>query len=271
MEQLYENHSLVTRDFPIIFHSNHLQKHNEFHQPHWHENIELLFMTEGITEIMLDDSSVCAQKGSIVVVNSSVTHNFHPVTEFSEYECLIIDKNFCEQYGFFVDEKFICNTITDERLFVLIRNIRHLKEDKPKYYSAEILSDVLKILSILFREYIDNNYFEKSNHNLEMVKMGIKYIKKHIKEDLTIDEIAKYAGYSKYHFCRCFKDITGYTVNSYINQAKIAQAYKRLSRGDVNVGDIATEYGFNDISYFTKVFKKYTKVLPSKVGQSQKR
>ena len=59
--------------------------------------------------------------------------------------------------------------------------------------------------------------------------------------------------------------ITGYTVNSYINRAKIEQAYRELSSGEVSVGDIAEEYGFNDISYFTKVFKKYTNLLPSKV------
>lgn len=270
MEQIYENHSLVTREFPVIFHNNQLQKNRGFFHPHWHENIELLFMTDGITEVMLDNSSVQAKPGDIIVVNSSVTHNFRPITEFSSYECLIIDKNFCEQFGFFVDEKFICHHISDERLFSRIRNIRKLKDTEPKYFSAEILSDVLKILSILFREYIDNNYFEKVNKNLEMVKSGIKYIRKHIKENMTIDEIAAYAGYSKYHFCRCFKDITGHTVNSYINQAKIDQAYKQLSQGESNVGDIAAEYGFNDISYFTKVFKKYTHTLPSKVGQTER-
>ena len=96
-----------------------------------------------------------------------------------------------------------------------------------------------------------------------MVKKGIKYISKHLKEALTVDEIADYAGYSKYYFCRCFKDITGYTVNSYINQAKIARTYKILCRGESTVGDVAAEYGFSDISYFTKVFKKYSGMTPS--------
>ena len=270
MEQIYENHSLVTKDFPVIFHNNKLRKRGVFCQPHWHENIEILFMTDGITGVMLDDSSVQAQKGNIVVVNSSVAHNFHSVTETSAYECLIVDKSFCEQFGFFVDEKFICNTIADNRLFELMQNIKHLKETMPEYFSAEILSDVVKILSILFREYVDNNYFEKSNKNLEMVKLGIKYIKKHLKENLSVDEIADYAGYSKYHFCRCFKEITGYTVNSYINQAKIAYAYTQLSQTDISVGDIALECGFNDISYFTKVFKKYAHILPSKVSKAER-
>ena len=265
MKDLYENLSLPMKEFPIIFHTNRIHRLRSFFGAHWHENIELLFMTKGITEIMLNENSVQASAGEIVVINSSITHAFRPVEEVSEYECLIIDKGFCEQFGFFVDEKYICSTLADNRIFDLMKDIKTLKQTKPEYFSAEILSDVLKILSILFREYVDDNYYEKVSKNLEMVKKGIKYINKHLKEALTVDEIADYAGYSKYHFCRCFKDITGYTVNSYINQAKIAQAYKLLGKGAATVGDVAAEYGFSDISYFTKVFKKYTAVLPSKV------
>ena len=270
MEQIYENHSSYTKDFPVIFHTNHLHKTATlFYQPHWHENIEVLFMKKGITEVMLDDSSVQASAGDIVVVNSSVTHNFRPVSDQSEYECLIVDKSFCEQFGFFVDEKFICNTLSDERLFSLINNIKYLDATKPDHYSPEILSDVLKILTILFRKYVNKDYFYKTSSNLEMVKRGIKYIKKHIKENMSIDEIALYSGYSKYHFCRSFKEITGYTVNSYINQTKIAEAYKRLDRDKVSVSDVAAEYSFSTTSYFTKVFKKYTYITPSQVGRTE--
>lgn len=270
MKEHYENLSLTMKEFPIIFHTNRFQKVGCFFVSHWHENIELLFMTEGTTEIMLNENSIRVSEGEIVVINSSVTHTVQPMSDFLEYECLIVDKSFCEQFGFFVDEKYICSVLKDDRIFELMKNIKYLKQEMPEYCSAEILSDVLKIMSILFREYADDNYYEKNSKNLEMVKKGIKYINKHLKEALTVDEIADYAGYSKYYFCRCFKEITGYTVNSYINQAKIAQTYKILCRGESTVGDVATEYGFNDISYFTKVFKKYTCTLPSKVQKEEK-
>lgn len=265
MNDYYENLSSYTKEFPVIFHTNKIYSFRSFFGAHWHESIELLFMTEGPTEIMLNENCFRVSAGEIVVINSSVTHAFRPVCDSCEYECLIIDKGFCEQFGFFVDEKYICSVLKDDRIFELMKNIKYLKQEMPEYYSAEILSDVLKILSILFREYVDDNYYEKVSKNLEMVKRGIKYINKNLKKDITIEEVAKYAGYSKYYFCRCFKDITGYTVNSYINQAKIAQTYKILCRGEVSVGDVAAEYGFNDISYFTKVFKKYMHILPSKV------
>ncbi len=270
MNDYYENLSSYTKEFPVIFHTNKIYSFRSFFGAHWHESIELLFMTEGTTEIMLNENRVRVSAGEIVVINSSVTHAFRPVSDYSEYECLIVDKGFCEQFGFFVDEKYICSTLSDRRLFELIKDIKHLKQTAPEYCSAEILSDVLKILCILFREYVDDNYYEKTSKNLEMVKKGIKYINKNLKKDIIIEDVAEYAGYSKYYFCRCFKDITGHTVNSYINQAKIAQAYKVLCRGEANVGDVAEEYGFNDISYFTKVFKKYMHTLPSKIMNEER-
>ena len=267
MNHNYEFQFQRSKESPFNFHSEKLCSPHAIVMPHWHENIELLFMTEGITEVMLNDNCIHASAGTLVVINSNTTHQCYPVTYTSEFECLIIDKNFCEQFGLFTDENFICSTVSDERLFSLMKNLKHLNEIKPKYFYSEITSDVLKILSILFREYAEQEFFEakNKNKNVEMVTTAIRYINKHLKENLNIDKVAEHVGYSKCYFCSTFKDITGCTVNSYINQKKILQIYRLLGRGEKNINEIATEYGFNDVSYFTKVFKKYAKTLPSKV------
>ena len=262
--KIYEYHSYRNNNLPIIFHQDIVRADLPV-TPHWHENIALLFVKEGVISVNLDDTEATAKQGEILVINSSVIHRISATTEFARYTCLIIDKHFCDEHGFYVDEKRICETIEDEALFKTASDIRSILKAKPEYYLTEVLIYVMNILITLFRNYISSDEITESNKNIEMIKKGIKYIKKHFKEQISIEEIADYAGYSKYYFCRRFKEITGSTVNTYINQVKIDYAYRQLSNTDITISDIAFECGFNDISYFTKIFKKYSLTLPSKV------
>ena len=92
-----------------------------------------------------------------------------------------------------------------------------------------------------------------------------KYIKNNFTKPITVEDVAKNTGYSKYYFCRCFKEITTVTVNTYMNQVRVNYAYKLISENNINVYNAALQSGFSDPSYFTKVFKKYFSVSPSQV------
>ena len=73
------------------------------------------------------------------------------------------------------------------------------------------------------------------------------------------------ANLSRYHFCRLFKEITNKTVTDYINQIRINQSEEMLKDSSKNITEVATANGFNNLSYFSKVFKKYKKIPPSKI------
>jgi len=62
---------------------------------------------------------------------------------------------------------------------------------------------------------------------------------------------------SKYHLCRTFKKYTGYTVNEYININRVMQAKKLLTDTEISVSDIAEQTGYQSLTNFGKVFKKY--------------
>ena len=83
----------------------------------------------------------------------------------------------------------------------------------------------------------------------------IKYIDNHIKEKLTLDYVADFAGYSKWHFCSLFKRFTGKSFVDYINDKKMQYAVNDIIRGE-KVTNVAFEYGFDTISGFNKAFLK---------------
>lgn len=261
----YENHQYKNTELPLIFHNITTCEKRLFHL-HWHENIELLFVTDGKLKVCLNGEELYACRGETVVVNSGFLHDMAAVTDSASYFVLIADADFCANHGFHTEEKLLQSKINDSRLFDLIYNIKNALDKQPPYYEEDILSDVIKILIRLFRHHtLSDISFDKANKKIEMVKQGLRYIKHHFNESLSTDSISSYTGYSKYYFCHCFKEFTGFSLSTYINKYRTDYAYTLLKQTDMNVTDIAFKCGFDDVSYFSKVFKKHTGILPTSV------
>ncbi len=266
----YEKHEFQDPALPIIFHLDHVTNEIRDFGLHWHENPEFLFVVNGSGFVKIDDADVPAEANSLIVINSNKMHHvFTPDPEINYY-CLIIDKNFCDQFGFHIEDHSIQEKIIDPVLFDCLYRIVTEIEEKNPYYKSAVMGEILNILLCLFRNYIDDSIAEDIHgKNIEMVKKAIVYMKKHSIENISVSDIADHIGYSKYYFCRTFKQVTSYTVNTYLNSLKIQQACIFLKKDGLSVNETAAKCGFNDISYFTKIFKKYMHILPSDL-QKQK-
>lgn len=200
-----------------------------------------------------------------MVINGGTLHSTQAVTDNLKYYCIIIDKTLCEEYGFCLSDYYIKPKVNDIRLFSIINEIQNEFILKKDHFDASITAKVLEMLTILFREYAEQKESDNFNKNIEMIKKGIDFIKNNFTDNITVDDVAKSAGYSKYYFCRSFKSITKYTVNTYINRLRIDFACELILKRGYSVGAAAIECGFGDVSYFTKIFKKHRYMLPSDV------
>lgn len=99
---------------------------------------------------------------------------------------------------------------------------------------------------------------EKGGRRVEyeqIVEDSILYIKEHINENLTAQNIANHVGYSVFHFCRIFSLIKNLTVMEYIRKYRLSLARSELE-SNKNIIDIALQYGFETASGFTKSFRR---------------
>lgn len=87
------------------------------------------------------------------------------------------------------------------------------------------------------------------------IEKCIKFIEEHIKENITIKDVANQLGYSVYHFCRVFSLCKGMSVMEYIRERRLSLAAIELFKGR-KIIDISLEYGFETHSGFTKAFRK---------------
>ncbi|WP_434297736.1 AraC family transcriptional regulator [Clostridium sporogenes] len=91
----------------------------------------------------------------------------------------------------------------------------------------------------------------------------LEYIEKNLHTAINIDDIAKVACSSRYHFQRVFHSLTGFTVTQYIKNRRLTLAAEELVSTDIRIIDIALKYGYESPEAFTKAFKRLHGISPS--------
>lgn len=95
------------------------------------------------------------------------------------------------------------------------------------------------------------------------------YIKEHLTEKLTLDQAAEQVYLSKSYFCRIIKDELGCTFTEYVNRLRIERSKILLRSTGIPISEIAYAVGFDDQSYFTRIFKKQTGIAPGKYREQR--
>lgn len=100
------------------------------------------------------------------------------------------------------------------------------------------------------------------NKNSDLIKKAIQYIAKNFASPISLDDVAKHVHLNPAYFSTVFKQSTGSSFKEYLNMVRIEESKRLLSNTNYSVIDIAIATGFEDQSYFSKVFKKYTGLTP---------
>lgn len=96
----------------------------------------------------------------------------------------------------------------------------------------------------------------------DAIENAIHYIRHHYDQPLTLKGTAAYVDLNPSYFSTLFKQRCGMSFKDYLNAVRIEKSKKLLQDTDYPILDIALAVGFEDQSYFTKVFKKYTQTTP---------
>ncbi len=95
------------------------------------------------------------------------------------------------------------------------------------------------------------------------ITKAINFIDTHCIMPLSLDEVARKSGMSKFYFARTFKSVTGTTFKNYHNQKRIEKAKNMFLQQKISITDVCFSIGFNDVSYFNRIFKKIEGISPS--------
>lgn len=105
----------------------------------------------------------------------------------------------------------------------------------------------------------------------DLIYKAMDYVKQHYAERLTLDDTARYVGFSPTYFSKVFKDELHCTFNHYLNRLRIDKSKALLLSDGLSVSDVCARVGFEDQSYFIKVFRKHMGVTPGQYRRRQGR
>ncbi len=279
---------MFPKDFPFKIYS--ISNHQGNAAEHTHDYIQIWYVMHGCCSHLVNGKTHTLTKGNIFVLPPFVTHEVTVEKgnsvriigcEFSaEFINSNIPKNNCKSslFDFAYLEPFLVSTdkvrprlqltgLTQEKVETLMTEMLKEYRNKEKYYELNIKADLLKLLAIIAREY-EKQDVNEDNHELferyrDAINSAIQFIHENYTRQIYIDEVCKIAMMSQPYFSHLFKQMTGKTFVEYVNNLRIRNACELLLETSMTISEICFSVGFNDTTYFNKVFKKETGLAPS--------
>lgn len=155
---------------------------------------------------------------------------------------------------------------TDQQIGYWLHHIAHLYQQDPLTFEHQ-MEDIFIILSeILIKDWVHiNGKFKDlqiAKHTTQkelykLISITKNYINDNLSTRITLDQISQDIGVSKYYLHRLFTELNGLTPLTYLTTIRIQKAKHLLQYSNKSVFEIAITCGFDNTSYFSKVFKKH--------------
>lgn len=128
---------------------------------------------------------------------------------------------------------------------------------------ARALETMLRLFATQLGDYAERLFLQTADNEPESVRRARQHILGHLTEPLTLEEVARQAGVSPFHFCKIFKRATGLTFTEFVNRARVEQAKRLLLKPQARITEIAYDVGFQSLSQFNRSFRRVTDESPT--------
>lgn len=233
-------------------------------------NYNIMFVYDGEAEFSCNNETRIGKKGDFIFykpgdMRFAHTFEYNPMKCFAvdfSYTCPVFDNgewklNQCELPFSFIVE--IEDVYLYTRLVNLFSGLYKMWLSKKKSDITKIKLTFIEILSLMIQYKECRNFTYSDSKRVEEI---INYLIEHYNEKIKIDDISDKMQLSSSYIGNIFKRVTGKSIIKYLLEVRISKA-KDLLRDGNTVSETAHMVGFNDIFYFSKVFKKLESITPS--------
>ena len=246
---------------------------------HWHEEFEITLVQKGTCIYQINLHPYKISQGDILILPPGMLHGTgeQPETEFitdSFVFCLDMlesqrtDSCTTEFFAPLISGmlRFPVYLPAEDSMARLLgesfEKIRQTFLQKPLGYELEIKSELLHLFFLLYSQVPYQRSSQEHGEITDKLKLVLQFIQEHYQQGITVKELAELCHFSEYHFMRFFKRHMNMTSIEYLNQYRLEMASRQLAETNLSVTSIALESGFNNISYFNRVFKRKFGVTP---------
>ncbi len=230
----------------------------------WHEGIEIQFCVDGEGKSLIDGKEFDFKKDDVLIVNSYLVHYTYTNSSLI-YDALIINAAFCKLVGIEYNKLYFNPVIKDSRIVEILHKFKALENDG--LCSVKRCSLILEMMVLLIENHAMSEADASKIKNQNCAKDVLKYIHKNYNNKFTLEDISKETFHSVTLICKNFKSLTGKTIIEYTNHFRCVNARNMIEQGS-SVTEAASACGFENLSFFSKTFKKYIGKSPNEFKQN---
>ena len=264
---------------PVNKYTCHIHKSYREIGLHWHKEMEVTFIKQGISKYLVHPHNFHAKKGDILIVPPFVLHAAEEIPgKIMISESLVFHLDFlgakepddsaAKYLRPIVEGQHILTPVIhcEDNGYKEIRKTfleaMECFQKKAAFYELRLKELLLHFIYLLYKYgYIRlGESGENGGKRREIMNSLLSYISENYHEKISISELARISGFSESHFMSFFKENVGMTCIQYINHYRIQKAAHKLE--DMLITDIAFECGFNNVSYFNLQFKQKFGMTP---------
>lgn len=268
------NDNAVNSDLYINTFKNHLINHSFVEEPHRHSSYVLVFFTDGSGIHEIDFTTFRIQAGSMFFLQPGQIHHWSLSEDIDgfiifysqEMYNLYFGQKRIDEYPFYssVNNKPEMVFDTNESKAILpyfanmvteIRENKMLKQDK--------IMNMLDIIHIeIVRKYKTTNLYEAHSYNVKIKDFEL-LLERYFKTQKTASFYASQLHITLKHLNRICNEILKKTTTEVIIDRIILETKRMLMDKKLTINEIATALGYDDYSYFTRLFKKHVGMTPT--------
>jgi len=250
---------------------------NEAYPVHWHRAVELLMPIRNSYTVNVSGTDYVFQENEVLIVPTGELHSMPAIPgRRLIFQCdnrILGEVPALDPIMRALSAPVLITPEMDKELHVIAK--KNMLDIFALYNSTSELSDVkiyVKLIEIFtaLREYqlkqnqiamdVDDDKIDEYSEKFGTV---LKYIDNNYMYDISLDQLADVAGYSKYHFSRIFKQYNSMSYLQYINARRTKAAELLLMEPDIPITEVAMRSGFKSLTTFNRIFKEIKHCTPT--------
>ena len=253
---------------------------NVFVPAHWHQHLEILYLVKGKMTAYINETSYELAPSDILIVNPQDIHYTHAL-EDCHYYLLQIPSIHLERIS--MDWKllhfseFLPHDPSPDslnfRLYQIFQEFIDLDQKREKGWHLLFITRLYYFLYLLYTK--DSTLISVQNKNRTerdflRIEQSMQYVRKHYREQISLDQIAVLLSVTPEYFCRLFKKYTGQTFFTYVSQVRLLRFYQELIQTDESITFLLEKNGITNYKQFMRMFKETYGTTPHRLRMQLK-
>ena len=254
---------------------------------HWHDEFEIIFVSYGTGIVTVQGSCFLCCEGDIVLIPPGAVHSILQIGDdcIAYYNILfsisLLEENpdsFCSRRFFsaFLDGAHLKSyhykkgSPLNDALFPLVKELCGLWEKDLSESALLVKARLFEIMHLINGEVLSADESASSKNRAKRLKKILSYVEEHFSSRITVEDAASLCALSASRFMRIFRKETGMSFVQYVNDYRLESAGEQLLSSSGTVTAIAFENGFENISYFIRLFQRKFGCPPSEYRKRNK-